>query len=211
MMQKDFNGYLVYDDGRIFSKKRKIYLRHDIVRGGYHQVSLSTNGTQKRYKVHRLVAYCFCNPPDNYQELAVDHLDGNKDNNSFDNLEWVTMDENNRRARENKLNDISYNNSVRWNDEDFRKNTGRNISIGRTLSGCARGKNNPTYRYEIFDGKGNEYMLSELADLIGLTYAGTYRLVRRYFKGISNKYFEEFGITINDVKNKVNRLSKTPA
>lgn len=43
----------------------------------------------KRYLVHRLVAECFCrnHRPKEYDQ--VNHIDGDKQNNNYDNLEWV--------------------------------------------------------------------------------------------------------------------------
>lgn len=51
--------------------------------------------------VHRLVAgvYCRCR---NIFCTEVDHLDGNPKNNRWDNLEWVTHQENTRRYHEKK-------------------------------------------------------------------------------------------------------------
>jgi len=96
---KQIGNYRIYDNGEIFSTNRNYFLKHDVAKGGYHQVTLYFNGVAVRKKIHRLVAYCFCNPPENYKDLTVDHLDGNKSNNNYTNLEWVTIDENNRRAR----------------------------------------------------------------------------------------------------------------
>ena len=60
-------------------------------------VNLS-NGKMKRCSVHRLVAMAFV---DGYEEgLHVDHLNGNTFDNRAENLEWVTQEENNRRAIE---------------------------------------------------------------------------------------------------------------
>ena len=47
---------------------------------------------------HRLVMKTWC-PTANMEALTVDHLDHNKRNNAVSNLEWVTANENRRRAR----------------------------------------------------------------------------------------------------------------
>ena len=49
--------------------------------------------------VHRLVIQTF-NPVPNYANMTVDHLDHNTRNNCLSNLEWVTREENLRRAQE---------------------------------------------------------------------------------------------------------------
>lgn len=67
----------------------------------------------KRYRVHRLVALLFLDVPENYEELVVNHKDGNKLNNSYTNLEWCTYDYNNYHARVTGLNNVSKSNSDR--------------------------------------------------------------------------------------------------
>lgn len=51
---------------------------------------------------HRLVLKVWRPVPDS-ERLTVDHLDHNKRNNSVDNLEWVSKEENLRRARKDLL------------------------------------------------------------------------------------------------------------
>ena len=52
--------------------------------------------------LHRLIAETFIPNPD--KSPCVTHKDGNKLNNSVDNLEWVTYSENNIHARKTRLN-----------------------------------------------------------------------------------------------------------
>lgn len=61
-------------------------------KNGYLLVGLSKNGAT--LKVHRLVANAFIPNPNNYP--CINHIDENKENNSVENLEWCTIEYNNR-------------------------------------------------------------------------------------------------------------------
>jgi len=61
-------------------------------RGDYISVNLTRENKQKTFSVHRLVALTFIPNPEN--KLEVNHIDGNKLNNSINNLEWCTRSEN---------------------------------------------------------------------------------------------------------------------
>lgn len=71
---------------------------------GSRYAAISKNDLQSKY-VHRLVAMNFCHNPfgELSRKITVDHLDGNKMNNHYTNLEWVTNKENNFRARTRRL------------------------------------------------------------------------------------------------------------
>ena len=86
--------------GRTRSWKGKI-LNPDIAPNGYYRVSFSINRKRKQFYVHRLIAEYFIPNPKNLPQ--VNHIDGNKLNNSLDNLEWVTVQDNVIHAYKNGL------------------------------------------------------------------------------------------------------------
>ena len=64
-------------------------------------VSMGSRTTRKTILIHRAVAETFI-PRDN-DELEVNHIDGNRQNNNVNNLEWCTRCENVEHAKINKL------------------------------------------------------------------------------------------------------------
>ena len=74
-------GYMVSDQGVVMNPNGMI-LKGVAEGKGYMRVSIN----DKRYLVHRLVAECFI-PNPNGLELVC-HKDGDKSNNSANNLEW---------------------------------------------------------------------------------------------------------------------------
>lgn len=69
--------------------------------GGYLGVDLSLGGIYKRYLIHRLVAEAFIDNPS--QLSIVNHIDGNKQNNTLDNLQWTTVAQNTQHAYDTGL------------------------------------------------------------------------------------------------------------
>lgn len=92
IQSKDIGKYVVYSDGRVWTKKYKRFLKPTPTRDGYLKVSIVNKGIS----VHRLVYQCFRGEIG--EGLEIDHLDGNRINNCVDNLEAVTHKENIRRA-----------------------------------------------------------------------------------------------------------------
>lgn len=79
-------------------------MKPDIGRFGYCRVPLSRNNKAVAFLVHRLVADSFIPNPNNFS--IVNHLDGNKSNNTVENLEWCTVQQNAIHARDNGLTAI---------------------------------------------------------------------------------------------------------
>ena len=88
----EWTHYSVYPNGTIFNNKKQSYLKGSIKSDGYNRVGLTINGKTVKYYVHRLVAAAYLENPNSLP--VVNHLDNNKLNNHFTNLEWTTQLEN---------------------------------------------------------------------------------------------------------------------
>lgn len=100
------NWYQCSNLGRVKSKDRDVVysnghthhyigqiLKSSIQQQGYCTVGIRDNsGHTKTVAIHRLVAITFL--PNPYNKREVNHIDGDKTNNSVANLEWATTLEN---------------------------------------------------------------------------------------------------------------------
>lgn len=97
-----FSNYQISNFGRVKNKTTNTIKAVDVnPRDGYAYTDLYKNNIRYKRKVHRLVAQAFCDAVD--LSLEVNHLDGDKTNNRFDNLEWCTRSENMKHAHKNGL------------------------------------------------------------------------------------------------------------
>ena len=91
---KDFPNYSISDSGNVVNNKTRRVLSKNINSSGYFSVSLCVNSRSYSKYVHRLVAYYFV--LNKNKDCVVNHIDGDKLNNHFDNLEWTTITNNNK-------------------------------------------------------------------------------------------------------------------
>ncbi len=108
---KDFPGYFITEDGKVYSAKKRrgikgkgkgliSYLDYNNLKElkllidstNYYKVRLFKNNLGYSKSVHRLVAENFIPNPNNLPQ--VNHIDENKLNNHVSNLEWITHQKN---------------------------------------------------------------------------------------------------------------------
>ena len=98
-----------YKDGRVY-KYPKLFITKSEKGNGYIFVTLWKNNKAKRFLIHRLVADHFIENPLN--KPCVNHIDENKKNNRFDNLEWCTHKENMNCGTVQKRNGVLHSRKV---------------------------------------------------------------------------------------------------
>lgn len=96
---KENSNYFISNYGNFKSTRKP--LKININKRGYYYCNVSTKGVVTKVKIHILVAKYFVKNPLN--KNTVNHKDGNKLNNYFNNLEWNTLKENIRHGLENGL------------------------------------------------------------------------------------------------------------
>ena len=109
-MWKDVKGYegiyKISENGEVLSlgrlrgavKGKDRLLKYDISNSGYYRVTLSKNDKRKRFSVHRLVYENFVGEIP--EGLVINHIDENRFNNNYKNLEACTQKQNNHHSRD---------------------------------------------------------------------------------------------------------------
>lgn len=81
---EDFPNYYIDKSGKVYSKPYKKWLKFQKHNDGFMEVQLANKGKRKTFLVHRLIAEYYL---DGFtKDCYVRHIDGDKTNNSWDNL-----------------------------------------------------------------------------------------------------------------------------
>jgi hypothetical protein len=109
----DYEDYQVSNFGNVRSFKNKKHanglpMKIQEDRAGYVKIIVWKNGKQKTLKLHRIVCELF-NGMAPEGKAYVNHIDGNKRNNHYTNLEWISSSENTLHAYKNGLKNHSKN------------------------------------------------------------------------------------------------------
>ena len=181
--------YRITPEGKVFSKpKRKfpivgkgmeftgtfryklceeIELKTRVNNRGY----LSVNFNNTTYMVHRLVAQGYCQNPE--AKPFVNHIDGNKLNNHFSNLEWCTCAENNKHARDTGLHVQCQGHKINYVSEETKKRALANLKNKSALT-----DDEVRYVRKVHKPRHKEFSSTALAQIFGISVAAMNKIVR---------------------------------
>ena len=151
-----FSKYLISNTGRV---KNIVELRDLKFYNckGYSKIELiNDNNKDKKVFVHRLVALNFIPNPSNKPQ--VNHIDGDKNNNNMENLEWCTQSENMKHAFKTGL---YVPNPLKGEDRYNSKMTYEKVILLR----------------EMYDS--GEFLLKELAEEFNISITVTWNIAKR--------------------------------
>ena len=99
---KNYEGlYAITSCGKVWSYRRKKFLKPSPDKDGYLVVNLRKDKKTKQFLIHRLVAEAYIPNPNNYG--TVDHIDFDRSNNCVNNLQWMSRSENCRKKRDGSI------------------------------------------------------------------------------------------------------------
>lgn len=111
LLYKEFEGYLVSNYGNVISLKRGQVKRltQQVSKSGYNFYQFTENGVSHGRRGGRLVGELFVEKPSHISESEkqINHIDGNKRNDFYKNLEWVNQSENTKHAYDTGLIDMN--------------------------------------------------------------------------------------------------------
>lgn len=101
----EFPDYSITPEGQVWSHKRNKFLKQSQNKQGYLKANLFNDLGSTTCRIHRLVGKAFIPLPEgfngNYDIATINHIDHNRQNNHYTNLEWVTLSHNSKESWDN--------------------------------------------------------------------------------------------------------------
>jgi len=92
MILPQYPYHLIYPDGKVYSLKRKMFVKSRLDKYGYRRFTIKNiaSGKKDTCLIHHLVAKRYLNY-NSSTGLIIDHIDNNKENNDITNLQIVSQ------------------------------------------------------------------------------------------------------------------------
>ena len=105
MILPQYPYHLIYPDGKVYSLKRKKFVKTRLDKYGYRRFTIKNIITEKKDTclIHHLVSKKYLNYNSSCG-LIVDHIDNNKQNNDITNLQIIPQQFNNLKYLYTKIN-----------------------------------------------------------------------------------------------------------
>jgi hypothetical protein len=169
--ERFYELYTVEKDGRIYSKRNSIYLKTGYDKYGYKSCTVSYDGKRYIFKVHRLVAITYI--PNPLSKPTVNHINGIKDDNRVETLEWATY-------REQQLTPVTY--------KKIMENAKRTDYKAMNAKSVERMKKKVIFKYP--GGRKEFESLSACARFYGRDVSTAYKCLHRGYKFLRKGFLE---------------------
>jgi hypothetical protein len=138
-----YENYLIYDDGRVYSKMTNKFLKPTL-NSSYYNVTLCKKGNPRSIiRIHRLVGLHYLDKIEGKD--YIDHIDRNKTNNHVSNLRWCNNSENMRNTNTYITNKLGYKHIFKTKSNTYRftiKRDKQHTKCFKTLEECIEYRDN---------------------------------------------------------------------
>lgn len=193
---KEIPGYYIFDNGRVWTKRKHRFLNTTTNKSGYYCVNIRLDKNKNiKVGVHLLVAHTFLGlPPASMKDPTVDHIDNDKTFNYVSNLQWLERSKNSQKRIELNYNQRFTRQEIRkmciditsgLSNETIMKKYNINRSYICNLTACRIYKDITSHYFPVFITERKVYgdIKSKIHDICKDLESGLYTR-----KDISDKY-----------------------
>lgn len=182
-----YPNYYASKNGEIFSSLCKKCLSPKMDRDGYYEYALTVDGKIKHVRGHRIIAETFL--PNPYNKETVNHINGIKNDNRVENLEWNTYSENNY----HRFDILHCYKPIKY---IFSYENGNERNSGLSMKDCEKAGISTSYLKNIINNEVNTYFMyfEKLED----------SSIRTYWNGEIYRHYKNAKEAAADLNMKVN-------